>query len=132
MREGFLAWSLGGDMWHPQENKKSVSAPHGAMDLGINAMDTAKSYGKGDRAPILGLVLKESTEENCVITKVPLELPRPCSLFGRPAPQGSWRASTAARSVKAHCGEFEERALAPASSMPGPPVSSLKATGVTW
>ena len=68
---GFGAWAIGGDMWGPQDDRKSLQALHRALDLGVNFIDTAQGYGKGHSEELIGKVLQERKEEIYVATKVP-------------------------------------------------------------
>lgn len=68
---GFGAWAIGGDMWGPQDDKKSLEALHKAADLGVNFIDTAQGYGKGHSEQLIGEFLKQRKEKIYVATKIP-------------------------------------------------------------
>lgn len=68
---GFGAWAIGGDMWGPQDDSESLKALHRAVDLGLNFIDTAQGYGKGHSEKIIGMFLKERSEEIFIATKIP-------------------------------------------------------------
>lgn len=68
---GFGAWAIGGDMWGPQDDQKSLEALHKAADIGINFIDTAQGYGKGHSEKLIGDFLKQRKEKIYVATKIP-------------------------------------------------------------
>lgn len=68
---GFGAWAIGGDMWGPQDDKRSFEALHRAADLGVNFIDTAQGYGKGHSEKLIGDFLTERSEQIYVATKIP-------------------------------------------------------------
>src|SRR6202035_2482514 len=59
---GFGAWAIGGGNWEfawgPQDDNESVSAIQRALDLGINWIDTAATYGLGHSEEVVGKALK--------------------------------------------------------------------------
>jgi len=69
---GFGAWAIGGS-WGPQKDEDSITALHGALDLGVNFIDTAAGYGEGRSERLIGKVLKERGDLNRVVvaTKTP-------------------------------------------------------------
>jgi aryl-alcohol dehydrogenase-like predicted oxidoreductase len=60
---GFGAWALGGGDWQAgwgdQDDADSVGAVHRAIELGINWIDTAPSYGLGKSEEVVGRALAE-------------------------------------------------------------------------
>jgi len=60
---GFGAWAIGGG-WGEQKESDSVAAPHRALDLGGNFVDTAAGYGDGrvvfDEGVLTGKYTRES------------------------------------------------------------------------
>jgi len=60
-RIGFGAWALGGGDWSAgwgdQDDSDSVAAVHRALELGINWIDTAPSYGLGHSESVVGKAL---------------------------------------------------------------------------
>src|SRR3979409_1733241 len=62
-RVGFGAWAIGGGGWSfgwgPQDDDASVAALHGALDLGINWIDTAAVYGLGHSEAVVGRALRD-------------------------------------------------------------------------
>ncbi len=59
---GFGAWAIGGGDWMfgwgPQDDTDSIAAIHGALDLGVNWIDTAAAYGLGHSEEVVGRALK--------------------------------------------------------------------------
>ncbi|HUV97532.1 MAG TPA: aldo/keto reductase [Acidobacteriaceae bacterium] len=72
-RIGFGAWAIGGDGWShgwgPQDDKQSIAAIHRALELGINWIDTAPSYGLGHSEEVVGRALKATSYKPYVFTK---------------------------------------------------------------
>jgi aryl-alcohol dehydrogenase-like predicted oxidoreductase len=70
---GFGAWALGGGDWQfswgHQEDEDSVAAIERAIDLGLNWIDTAASYGLGHSEEIVGQALKNIVKKPYVFTK---------------------------------------------------------------
>jgi aryl-alcohol dehydrogenase-like predicted oxidoreductase len=60
---GFGCWALGGGDWQAgwgsQDDNDSVAAIHRALELGINWIDTAPSYGLGRSEEVVGRALSE-------------------------------------------------------------------------
>lgn len=61
-RVGFGAWAVGGDDWQfgwgPQGDADSIAAIHRALELGINWIDTAASYGLGHPCLCQGFLIE--------------------------------------------------------------------------
>lgn len=71
-RIGFGSWALGGGGewgWGPQDDKESIAAIHRGLDLGINWIDTAASYGHGKSEEIIGKAIKGRRDEVIIATK---------------------------------------------------------------
>lgn len=69
---GFGAWGIGGAQWIGATDDESLRALHRAVDLGLNFIDTAIAYGKGQSERLIGRLLKERKGEGIVVaTKVP-------------------------------------------------------------
>ncbi len=68
-------WAIGGWMWGGKDDRESIRAIHGAVDRGINIIDTAPVYGFGHAEEIIGLALAESGRRQKVLiaTKVGLD-----------------------------------------------------------
>jgi aryl-alcohol dehydrogenase-like predicted oxidoreductase len=58
---GFGAWAVGGGGWEyawgPQEDGDSIAAIHGALELGVNWIDTAAVYGLGHSEEVVARAL---------------------------------------------------------------------------
>ena len=70
---GLGAWAIGGGNWGfgwgPQDDNESIAAIHCALDLGINWIDTAASYGLGHSEEVVGRALKSTSHKPYVFTK---------------------------------------------------------------
>lgn len=58
------------DPWSPEGRKTAITTIHRALDLGINYVDTAPSYGDGNSESIIGKVMRTRREECVLATKV--------------------------------------------------------------
>lgn len=64
-------WALGGGhTWGEQDAGQSVATIHRALELGINAFDTAEFYAAGRSEELLGQALQGRRQEAFVITKL--------------------------------------------------------------
>jgi aryl-alcohol dehydrogenase-like predicted oxidoreductase len=69
---GFGAWGIGGAQWIGATDDESLRALHRAVDLGLNFIDTALAYGRGQSERLIGRLLRERKGEDIVVaTKVP-------------------------------------------------------------
>ena len=68
---GYGAWGIGKDAWLGAEDDESIRALRKAIDLGLNFIDTALSYGEGHSERLVGRVVKERDETVYVATKIP-------------------------------------------------------------
>ena len=70
---GFGAWAIGGGNWQyawgAQDDNDSIAAIHGALEGGMNWIDTAAVYGLGHSEEVVGQALKQSGENPYVFTK---------------------------------------------------------------
>jgi aryl-alcohol dehydrogenase-like predicted oxidoreductase len=69
---GFGAWALGGGGewgWGPQDDQDSIPTIQRALDLGINWIDTAASYGHGRSEEVVGRAIKGRRHEIFIATK---------------------------------------------------------------
>ena len=66
-RVGLGAWAIGGGDWAwgwgPQDDADSIAAMHRALELGVNWIDTAASYGLGRSEEVVGRFLRVRNEE---------------------------------------------------------------------
>jgi aryl-alcohol dehydrogenase-like predicted oxidoreductase len=62
-RVGFGAWAIGGSGWQfawgSQDDNESIAAIHGALELGVNWIDTAAVYGLGHSEEVVARALRE-------------------------------------------------------------------------
>ncbi|MBN2370277.1 MAG: aldo/keto reductase [Vicinamibacteria bacterium] len=65
---GFGAWAIGGT-WGPVDDKESLAALHGAIDKGVNFIDTADVYGDGHSERLVGRLRRERSETIYIATK---------------------------------------------------------------
>jgi aryl-alcohol dehydrogenase-like predicted oxidoreductase len=74
-RIGIGTWAIGGWMWGGTDEQESVKTLRGALDKGLNLIDTAPVYGFGTSEKIVGKALKEhGRRENIIlVTKVGLD-----------------------------------------------------------
>jgi aryl-alcohol dehydrogenase-like predicted oxidoreductase len=68
---GFGAWGIGGSQWGGAEDAESTQSLERAIDLGLNFIDTALSYGGGRSERLVGDVVRRRPETVYVATKVP-------------------------------------------------------------
>jgi aryl-alcohol dehydrogenase-like predicted oxidoreductase len=70
---GFGAWAIGGGNWEyawgPQDDAESIAAIHGALDVGVNWIDTAAIYGLGHSEEVVAKALKSTSYKPYVFTK---------------------------------------------------------------
>jgi aryl-alcohol dehydrogenase-like predicted oxidoreductase len=68
---GYGAWGIGGSQWGGADDDESIQALHRAIELGVDFIDTALSYGQGRSERLVGQVVRERSETVHVSTKVP-------------------------------------------------------------
>jgi aryl-alcohol dehydrogenase-like predicted oxidoreductase len=68
---GFGSWGIGKSSWKGADDSESLHALYKAVELGINFFDTALVYGNGHSENLIGQIIKDSSEELFVATKVP-------------------------------------------------------------
>ncbi len=69
---GLGTWAIGGPWewgWGPQDDQESIKTIHKALDLGINWIDTAASYGLGHSEEVIGKALKGKRQNVYIATK---------------------------------------------------------------
>jgi aryl-alcohol dehydrogenase-like predicted oxidoreductase len=64
---GFGAWGISGRGYGPTDDTESIRTLHKALDLGVNFIDTADSYGDGHSEELIGKVLKERGDKETII-----------------------------------------------------------------
>jgi aryl-alcohol dehydrogenase-like predicted oxidoreductase len=61
---GFGAWAIGGPWqfgWGEQSDRDSIAAIHRALELGVNWIDTAATYGRGHSEEVVAKALRDWT-----------------------------------------------------------------------
>lgn len=69
---GLGTWAMGGPWefgWGPQDDDEAIDAILGAMEEGINWIDTAPAYGLGHSEELIAHALKQSTYKPIIATK---------------------------------------------------------------
>src|SRR5574340_771070 len=70
---GIGAWAMGGGgwkfAWGPQDDAQSIAAIHGALDAGVNWIDTAAIYGLGHSEEVVARALAGRSKRPYVFTK---------------------------------------------------------------
>ncbi|MEH2147737.1 MAG: aldo/keto reductase [Nostoc sp.] len=73
---GFGAWAIGGGGWAfgwgEQDDQESITAINGALDLGVNWIDTAAVYGLGHSEEVVAKALKGRSNRPYIFTKCSL------------------------------------------------------------
>ncbi|WP_334985936.1 aldo/keto reductase [Nostoc sp.] len=73
---GFGAWAIGGGGWAfgwgEQDDQESIAAINGALDLGVNWIDTAAVYGLGHSEEVVAKALKGRSNRPYIFTKCSL------------------------------------------------------------
>jgi len=64
---GFGSWAISGAGYGSTNDKESKKTLHTALDLGVNFIDTADSYGKGHSEKLIGEVLYERKDKDSII-----------------------------------------------------------------
>jgi len=62
---------MGGDMWGKTDDRESINALNLSIDLGLNFIDTALTYGNGHSEQVIGKVIKTRSEKIYIATKIP-------------------------------------------------------------
>ena len=66
---GFGAWAIGGWMWGGADEDLAIDALHGALDHGINLIDTAPIYGYGHSEEVIAKAIKDRRAKVVLATK---------------------------------------------------------------
>lgn len=68
---GYGAWEADGDAWGSNESDETViESMHAALEAGIDWIDTAEVYGKGESERLVGLAVAGRRDEVLIATKV--------------------------------------------------------------
>jgi len=67
---GFGAWAIGGQAFGPTDDRESVAALRRALDLGVNFIDTADTYGDGRSERLVAEAVAGRREAVILATKV--------------------------------------------------------------
>jgi aryl-alcohol dehydrogenase-like predicted oxidoreductase len=62
---------MGGNQWGKTDDRECIDAMNLAIDLGLNFIDTALTYGDGHSEQLIGQVMKTRSEKVYVATKIP-------------------------------------------------------------
>src|SRR6187549_109845 len=68
----FGAWAIGGWNWGGSDDDAAVRAIQRALDLGVNAIDTAPVYGFGHSERVVGRAIAGRRADVVLMTKVGL------------------------------------------------------------
>ena len=60
---GFGAWGIGGGWWKGEEDRESLESLRRALELGVNFIDTAITYGNGHSEELVGQVVRAWKEK---------------------------------------------------------------------
>ena len=71
-RIGLGTWAIGGDMWGGADEEESIRTIHAALERGINVIDTAPVYGKGQAERVVGKALADRRDQAVIATKAGL------------------------------------------------------------
>lgn len=75
---GFGTWGISGIGYGSTDDNESLRTLHTALDLGINLIETADSYGNGHSEELIGRLLKERGDKDTIIaTKFGWDFYRP-------------------------------------------------------
>jgi aryl-alcohol dehydrogenase-like predicted oxidoreductase len=74
-RIGLGTWAIGGWMWGGSDDARSIETIRGAVQSGINLIDTAPVYGFGHSEELVGKALEGIRDQVVIATKVALEWP---------------------------------------------------------
>ena len=82
-RIGLGTWAMGGSLWGGTDKQQSIATIHQALEKGVNFIDTAPGYGKGEAETLVGEAIKAygKREEVIIATKVGLNQESPDKVF---------------------------------------------------
>jgi len=72
-RVGLGTWAIGGWMWGGADDAASIATIRGAVEQGINLIDTAPVYGFGHSEEVIGRALEGMRDRAVIATKAALE-----------------------------------------------------------
>lgn len=72
-RIGLGTWAIGGWMWGGADDRNSIATLHGALERGINLIDTAPVYGFGHSEEAVGQALEDRRDQAVIATKLGLD-----------------------------------------------------------
>ncbi|TLX62813.1 general stress protein [Stutzerimonas nosocomialis] len=72
-RIGLGTWAIGGWMWGGADDRNSIATLHGALERGINLIDTAPVYGFGHSEEVVGQALEDRRDQAVIATKLGLD-----------------------------------------------------------
>ena len=108
----FGAWAIGGGYWGATNDDEAVRAIQAALDVGMNAIDTAPVYGFGHSEEIVGRAIAGRRERAIVMTKVGLRWDDPSGELSFEAVDASGRKLSIRRNCKPESVKLEvERSL---------------------
>jgi aryl-alcohol dehydrogenase-like predicted oxidoreductase len=68
---GYGAWGIGKAMWLGAEDEESMRSLRGAIERGVNFIDTALAYGDGHSEELVGRAVREASGNVHVASKIP-------------------------------------------------------------
>ncbi len=68
---GYGAWGISKVSWLGADDDESLRALHGAIDQGVNFIDTALAYGNGHSETLVGQAVREAEGAVYVASKIP-------------------------------------------------------------
>ncbi len=68
---GYGGWGIGKDVWVGADDEESLRALRRSIELGVNFVDTAYSYGDGHSERLVGQAVGAASETVHVATKIP-------------------------------------------------------------
>ncbi|MGB2651413.1 MAG: aldo/keto reductase, partial [Candidatus Omnitrophota bacterium] len=67
------SWVFGGDCWGEVNDAQSVDVVRGAIEKGVNFIDTAPIYGSGRSEEVIGKAIRGRRDKVIIATKMGLE-----------------------------------------------------------
>ena len=66
---GLGTWAMGNDFWGDVDDKESIAAIEGALDAGVNFIDTAPAYGAGHAETVVAKAIEGKRDQVVIATK---------------------------------------------------------------